>query len=586
MQIIPFPRILGFAAASLSAQLWLSAAHAHLVVQVRGSAQLDADVDPASNATSDATVRGRLRDELGESIATAKVRFEMTQGQAPPAPLAHAKDCSARATAATTGIETDAEGRFCAQVPRAELPSGSSLRVNFDGTESYGGATTTITLDDNRSGLLVDFGQLAHVVNLDTGELAFVAELHPIAPTALRDSLPLSLELSLRTTDNGKLEERQLQRLQAKVATPVRVILTATQLGRPGLCDLVLVFDGNSSYKPFRTQYRMERTTSVKLTVADLPNSAIRGERLSITVRAASGANLPPPGFVELSGFDGNTELLPLQADGTAPIAIQIPRRPRVDFVSLRYQSSTPGWRAEAPLRLTLQLLTPSRWSLLGWVSAALLVLAWLGWSRRRDEPGAATAAPAPAPRPYAHLEIIESSRDPGAGWSGIVVDAHEGVTISGATVELYRPSFDRQERLFSTLSDELGRFEIPPRPNETDVPCRLELKADGYARIGLTIPPPGRIKVHLVSVRRAILDRLVAWTKRRGQPFDSKAEPTPDWVAEVARAKGHPAVEEWAKSVSLAAFGKTEPVNPERDDLMPPAGRVGSPAEAKRRDL
>ena len=135
------------------------------------------------------------------------------------------------------------------------------------------------------------------------------------------------------------------------------------------------------------------------------------------------------------------------------------------------------------------------------------------------------------------------------------------------------------------THSDDLGRFEIPHQPVEADVACRLEIKASGFARLGLTLPSPGRIKVHLVSVRRAVLDRLVAWAKRRGQPFDSKAEPTPDWVAEVARSKGHPAIEAWAKSVSVAAFGMDGPDNPERDDLLPPPGRVGSLAEAKRKE-
>ena len=292
MQIIPLPRVIGFLAACLSTQLWLSAAHAHLAVQIRGSAQLDADVDSEAAASVEVAIRGRLRDELGQSIAGAKIRLEPTRGQS----SVRAKDCGSRTTATTTDIETDAEGHFCARLARNELAGGSPLRVTFDGSENYGSATTTVALEDTRAGLSVDFGQLSHVVNLDANELDFVVELHPIVPAALRDSLPLSIELALRANDSGKFDERALQRQQAKVSTPIHFTVPSRQLGRPGIGELVLAFDGNPSYKPFRSLYRIERTTSVRLTVSDWPESGVQGDRISVVARAVSGTNLPPPG--------------------------------------------------------------------------------------------------------------------------------------------------------------------------------------------------------------------------------------------------------------------------------------------------
>jgi hypothetical protein len=87
-------------------------------------------------------------------------------------------------------------------------------------------------------------------------------------------------------------------------------------------------------------------------------------------------------------------------------------------------------------------------------------------------------------------------------------------------------------------------------------------------------------LKVHLVSVRRALLDRLVEWTKRRGVPFRSKAEATPDWVAQVARLRGHQEIERWANAVSSAAFGRAQPEDAQAPELQPPSGpQVTNPA-------
>jgi hypothetical protein len=520
MQHQSFPRILRLLAASLCAQLWLSAAHAHLMVQVHGSAQLDADIVRSSDGT-ELTVRGRLRDELAEGIASGKLRFEVGQGNQPTSPLSNARNCVERASTGASrqdaGIETDAEGHFCARLVRDQLPAGTTLRVVFDGTEAYSSATATLTPQDDRAGLVVEFGQLSHSVSLDASELSFVAELQPISPSVVRDSALLTLLLSLRSADQGTSEQRQIRQLQAIVGTPTHVSIPIAELGRPGPAELCIGFEGSPTYKPFRDQYRIERTTLVRLRVIDWPESAIKGDRLALTVQTRSGARFPAPGFVEILGFDGNRSLFPLQADGSAKVVVLTPRIPKSDSVSIRYQSKAAGWRSEEPQRLSLRLLPPSRWNFVGWIAAALVVLLWLAWSRRRAEPGVATASPAATPRPYAHLEVIESASDPNAGWSGIVVDAHEGTAIGQATVELHRPAFDRQELLLTALSDQFGQFEIPSHRIEPGAACRLELGAVGYARLGLVLPPPGRFKVHLVSVRRAVLERLVAWTKRRG---------------------------------------------------------------------
>jgi hypothetical protein len=136
-----------------------------------------------------------------------------------------------------------------------------------------------------------------------------------------------------------------------------------------------------------------------------------------------------------------------------------------------------------------------------------------------------------------------------------------------------------------STQSDDDGQFVIPPLPDGSEGSCRLSVRAKGYATFDLGLPAPGRAKVHLVSVRRTVLERFVNWARHRGQPFDSKTEPTPGWVADVARTRGHPEIEQWALAVNAAAFSQASLVDPEAPELLPPRLGVGVQAGAKRSD-
>ena len=65
-------------------------------------------------------------------------------------------------------------------------------------------------------------------------------------------------------------------------------------------------------------------------------------------------------------------------------------------------------------------------------------------------------------------------------------------------------------------------------------------------------MPPPGHLLLSLVSRRRTILGRFVAWTRGDAE-WGPAREPTP---GEVARRAGRPEVSAWAKAVDEAAFG------------------------------
>jgi hypothetical protein len=59
-----------------------------------------------------------------------------------------------------------------------------------------------------------------------------------------------------------------------------------------------------------------------------------------------------------------------------------------------------------------------------------------------------------------------------------------------------------------------------------------------------------------LVTRRRALLERLVRWARRRGAPFDSSTEPTPGHVRRVAARSSVSEVEAWATKVEDAVYG------------------------------
>jgi hypothetical protein len=61
-------------------------------------------------------------------------------------------------------------------------------------------------------------------------------------------------------------------------------------------------------------------------------------------------------------------------------------------------------------------------------------------------------------------------------------------------------------------------------------------------------------LQIALVLRKRALLEQLIGWARRRGKPFDAGPEPTP---GQVRRAAGtEVAVARWAEAVERAAYG------------------------------
>ena len=110
---------------------------------------------------------------------------------------------------------------------------------------------------------------------------------------------------------------------------------------------------------------------------------------------------------------------------------------------------------------MNVQVAPPSPWRRLPWVIAALLIGAWImrGWRRplrseKPDDEGRSLRR--------ADLGRSRGARPRPLGMAGKVLDAHDGIPIAGARVQILIPAFGGDGVAATTFSDSEGRFELP----------------------------------------------------------------------------------------------------------------------------
>jgi hypothetical protein len=154
-------------------------------------------------------------------------------------------------------------------------------------------------------------------------------------------------------------------------------------------------------------------------------------------------------------------------------------------------------------------------------------------------------------------------------GWVGTVLDAHDGTPIQGARVRVLAPAFDAPSVLREATSDASGRFELEPLQTRRPEGTSLEVTARWHSKLEHALPAEGHVRVHLSSVRRTLLDRLVSWAKRRGPPYSADTPaPTPGAVVDIAQGHRDNVVANWARDVERAAYGPTAPDSETESEL------------------
>ncbi|HTQ48849.1 MAG TPA: hypothetical protein VMI75_39095 [Polyangiaceae bacterium] len=549
-------------------------------IHLRGSAHIDAHWAHGAGGThaGEVSLAGTVVDDTARAVSGARVGLRIAgadgsaAGQlslvdAAPAACSEGASPPSVESADALVLPADDSGRFCV---RLVLPATRGAWVAHLDSRTAGpidAARLDVPIDLSLAPVTLRFDPEPRNVHLDEGDDAarsFVAvastESDGVTTGAAQVVLSLSNEtgamLATATTDaNG----------QARFDVPIG------KLGAPGRGELRVSFAGSATAGAALHSAPIERRTHVDIAASDaregrlppgLPEDGV-DVRVAATLRCAKfGCAGAPTGTIEVRVGDDETisgagSLEGGQAQAVARYASQ----PEPSQLHVRYVPDAPWLQPGNELSLLQPVRPPSPLRKVPLLLAGLVAIAWLVLARLPPrKPAAARASRAPAShggRPEAGVELVRAG--PAAqGWTGRLHDAHDAYAIAGGRVAVERRGFERIEVLAETRTDAAGVFALPlsrlphgvaPLPGD-------ELVCEGplHGQLRRPLPEAGELDVALVLRKRALLDRLVAWARRRGMPYDARPEPTPGHVRRAAG--GEFTVARWADAVERAAFG------------------------------
>jgi hypothetical protein len=566
---------------------------------VRGSARLDPH---AARAQGKLVLSGTALDDVDRPLARIQVALALVRS-ANGTPVSFAAFAESPETAPEPCVEgsarpvleradllvlpTDDAGRFCVRLApptdryiahlearTAAVANGLLDTTAIDLPVDLALESITLRFDPEQPVLSIDQPATALQVVASTEDDGVTT---PASGLAITLSSEAGATLGTGTTDG---------------AGRARFSLPTESLGPPGPGEVRVSFAGDAHAGPTTHTMRIEKRTQVDLSApeaiegrlpAGSPDDGI-AVRIVARARYASrphAAGTLPGGAVEarLADVNGIVGAAPLEegrARVTASFSVptSLPSSGEV-ALRLRYIPDAPWFVPGAELRLELPIRPPSVWTRLPLLLAGGLVLVWLVAAR---VPGAfsSLSRSSQKPRPprsstvRPHVAVVRAASRGDAGWTGRVIDAHDGYGVPMARVAIERRGFERVDSIAQTLTDAAGQFVLPA----VDVRPGDELAVEGRLHAGLRhlLPPAGELRVALVSRRRALLERLVSWARRRGRPFDTRPEPTPGHVRRAAASEF--AVARWADAVERAAYGGSavdQDVQAEVDRLAPP---------------
>jgi hypothetical protein len=484
-------------------------------------------------------------------------------------------------------VSTDDGGRFCVRVG---LAIGRYFaRFAFDGSGRVDSTTAELTGDLSLNPVTLRFDPEPRIVDLDTPAPPTIDAIATVDDDSGRSPASgLALTLSNETGASlGVATTNAAGRAQFSIAPSL--------FGPPGNGELRVSFAGSGISAATVHAAPVERRVRVDLSAPDAREGRLSGgtpeEGVAIDVlasaRTAAELHVVPTGTVVARVGDTIVGAAPL-VDGHARVVATFGSGAATEAsVRLAYTSDAPWFAIGNDVLVTLPIRGPSPWRNAPFLIAGACVLVWLVLGRTRFGARARTEAGGIASRPPSRVEArVDVVRaDPGSsGWRGVVVDAHDGRAIADARVSLERNGFDGVAVLASATTDTSGTFAL----GGVDVLVGdvLTSEAPLHARLEQRAPSAGQLSIALVLRRRALLDRLVAWAKRSGAPFDASVDPTP---GQVRRAAGTSfGVARWADAVERTAFGGA-PVDARAemdvDRLAPsPVARGDAQAGAPRR--
>jgi hypothetical protein len=517
-------------------------------VRVRGGSTLEARVTRDGGSTR---VVAKLVDDGGSPLVGAEVRVGLSIG-GKEAPLPEPRSCARGAPTlrpAASGeviLRTSDTGETCLSL--SELPAGASVRFVYDGDELREGVRTDrAALQEGLATVALTLEDKLSFIDLDEPRRRIAGRLTLTSGRA-RSTLS-GLELTAHDEN-----DRELGKALTSEGGAFAFDLESAALGDPGPGELTLRFSGTPELGEARLDLPVFRRAIVNVTLEREPEASDPEDGASLNVRVNTLRGAVTEGVIEAM-LDGASVGTGSVTTGASEVIATFARgRNESAELVVGYVPSSPWYVAGPPLSVRVPIAEPSRLVNVALAVIVLGIAVWVGasWRRspkpQRSEEDARNAPP--SGRPGLHVVRPTAAR---SGWSGTVVDAHDGSPIAGATLRIVAPSFEGDGVLVATASGEQGEFTLA---SATRGEARLLVSSPEHSDFEQALPPPSVMTIALVTRRRALIARLVRWARQQGAPFDGPPEPTPGHVRRAAARAGAPQVSSWAEGVEHAAFG------------------------------
>jgi hypothetical protein len=530
-------------------------------VRLKGSVRIDAHVGRSSGKV---VLSGSVADETARPTPNLRVivsalrklnggGLDMPVSSALPEACSNAGLRPIALSADRLLLVTDDEGRFCV---RFTLPADQyTARVEAGSSELLDGATRDVTFDSSvvtlsTLGLRFDPEPRQLLLDETTTTIDVVASPDEDAPIDVVADLSLQL-----WNETGEL----LSRATTNASGRARFVFPSLRLGLPGNGELRVVFAGSLKAAPSAKSVPLERATRVLLAAARALNGALPASAadtvtldvLAVAACKANGCGVVPTGVVEAFSGDTMAGAAALSQGEARIVATFATAQIGETTLRLRYLPDAPWFLRASDLLLTQPIRGLSRWDKLGMTLSGLAVVAWFLLSRLPSRKRS-LKRPNPAPQLPAPGVRVLNATAARSGWSGRVVDVHDGTAIAGARIVMERPGFERTAVVVETFSDAKGEFRLPDAITQPGDQLRVENPL--YAPLRRALPSPGDLEVSLLLRRRQLLDKLISWARKRGGRFDARPEPTPGHVRRAAGSE--PQIAAWADAVERTVYG------------------------------
>lgn len=520
---------------------------------------------------------GTLRDDAGVPVVGAEVVLSAS-GLEPTRIL----DCAGHGvpeTATAGAVPTDAGGTFCVRFPSSVPLAGATITFAGDAFRTDVGLAIPGALSAQRLRLRFDSPRLA--ASLD--EPVFLVNVTTDVADGGGSTDPIRLTLSHRTEPGA--QETELGAADLIAGAVAKFNVETRLLGSPGSGRLVASFAGSDRLAAVEESIPIERRATVRLALALELSASDPADGIDLLVGASSAIGAVPGGWVEAT--------LDAHPVGTGKVLVGAARvnarfaapRGRSARLELRYIPEESGWAPGTAVAIDVPLTKRKPWTLLPWFLTAAGIAYWVvvrTWRRPKSSPRARPRDAGSSGRAAVDVLSRGAAR---SGWSGRVLDAHDGTPIGGAQVQLLVPVFDGEGIAGTHVAGDDGSFTIPHVEAARSDGARLVVSAPHHSTLREPVPPDGVLSVCLVSRRRTLLERMARWVARMGAPWATTKDPTPGEVATLAARENREEVAAWATAVERAAYGPVAPDERRESELTTSEPQAQTGRERVRHD-